>query len=52
MKHIIALIYTSFETEIVDDNGIEQMDAYTAPPKSNRLIIKTRKVGHEDVKSS
>lgn len=40
MKYIIAGIYSSFETTIVDDTGIEQSDAYTAPPKNDKLMIK------------
>jgi hypothetical protein len=44
MKFILAAIYTNFETEIVDDSGIEQMDAYTAPPKSSKLILAAREV--------
>jgi hypothetical protein len=40
MKYIIAAIYTNFETIIIDDDGIEQKDIYTAPPKSGKLIIK------------
>ena len=40
MKLITAAIYTNFTTHIVDDTGIEQADAYTAPPKSNKLMLR------------
>jgi hypothetical protein len=40
MKYIIAAIYTNWETVIVNDDGIEQKDIYTAPPESGKLIIK------------
>lgn len=40
MKFIIAAIYTDFKTMIIDDEGVEQMDMYTAPPKSGKLIIR------------
>lgn len=40
MKYIVAAIYTNFMTTIVDDDGVEQMDLYTAPPKSGKLVIK------------
>jgi hypothetical protein len=40
IKHIIATLYSNFKTTIVDDEGIEQIDAYTAPPKSSKLIFK------------
>ena len=40
MKHIIALLYTNFQTSIVADDGIEQIDAYTAPPRSSKLLLK------------
>ncbi|KAF2812407.1 cytochrome P450 monooxygenase-like protein [Mytilinidion resinicola] len=39
MKHILAAIYSNFTTSIVNDEGIEQRDAYTAPPTSDELII-------------
>ena len=40
MKHIAALIWTNFRTVIVDDEGIEQEDAYTAPPKGRKLMVR------------
>jgi hypothetical protein len=44
MKHIVAAIYTNFKTSIVDDEGIEQMDLYTAPPTGGKLIVKLESV--------
>ena len=43
MKFVVAALYSNFMTTIVDDQGIEQSDAYTAPPKSDKLIIKLEK---------
>jgi hypothetical protein len=40
MKFIVAAIYTNYRTSIVDDEGIEQEDAYTARPRGCRLILK------------
>ncbi|KAF2400739.1 cytochrome P450 [Trichodelitschia bisporula] len=40
MQNILAAVYTDFMTEIVDDADIEQLDIYTAPPKSDKLIMK------------
>ncbi|KAF1812236.1 cytochrome P450 monooxygenase [Eremomyces bilateralis CBS 781.70] len=40
MKSIMACLYGNFTTRIVDDEGIEQRDAYTAPPKGEKLIIR------------
>ena len=40
MKLITAAIYTNYKTHIVDDKGIEQEDAYTAHPKSNKLVLR------------
>jgi hypothetical protein len=40
MKFIIAAIYTNFTSTIIDDDGIEQVDLYTAPPKGGKLMIK------------
>lgn len=45
MKFIVAAIYTDFKTTIVDDEGVEQMDMYTAPPKSGKLIIRLEHAG-------
>ncbi|TID15282.1 cytochrome P450 [Venturia nashicola] len=45
MKYIIAAIYTDFKTIIVDDAGVEQIDLYTAPPKSGKLIIRLEHAG-------
>ena len=39
MKYIVAALYSNYTTSIVDDSGIEQTDAYTAPPKSDKLLI-------------
>ena len=46
IKLIVAAVYSSFETRIVDDEGIEQVDAYTAMPRSNKLILSFKKVDH------
>ncbi|KAF4956510.1 hypothetical protein FGADI_3789 [Fusarium gaditjirri] len=40
MKFILAFIYANFETSIVDDEGIEQEDAYTARPVGEKLVIR------------
>ena len=40
MKLIVAAVYTNFETVVVDDVGIEQVDAYTAGPRAERLILR------------
>ena len=40
MKLLIAAIYTNYTTHIVDDKGIEQLDAYVARPGSNKLIVR------------
>ena len=39
MKLIAAAIYTNYTSHVVDDEGIDQVDAYTAGPKSNKLIL-------------
>jgi cytochrome P450 len=44
IKYIVAAIYTNFTTHIVDDEGIEQLDIYTAPPKGGKLIVKLEPV--------
>jgi hypothetical protein len=44
IKLTLALVYTYFETEIVDDTGIEQKDDLMATPIGNRLSLRLRAV--------
>jgi hypothetical protein len=44
MKYIVAALYSNYSTSIVDDTGIEQSDSYTAPPRSDQLMIRLEKV--------
>jgi hypothetical protein len=44
MKYIVAALYSNYSTTIVDDTGIEQSDAYTAPPKSDKLMVQLEKL--------
>jgi hypothetical protein len=44
MKYIVAALYSNYSTSIVDDSGIEQTDRYTAPPKSDKLMIRLEKL--------
>ncbi|KAI9806083.1 MAG: hypothetical protein M1833_004490 [Piccolia ochrophora] len=46
LKSVAAAIYLNFMTSVVDDEGMEQSDAYTAPPKGKRLVLKFEKVSH------
>ncbi|KAF2867022.1 cytochrome P450, partial [Massariosphaeria phaeospora] len=40
MKYLLAALYTNYTTTIVDDTNIAQSDAYTAPPKTEKLLIR------------
>ncbi|KUJ13771.1 putative cytochrome P450 monooxygenase [Mollisia scopiformis] len=42
LKLSIAAIYSNFETEIVDDEGIEQEDAFLAGPVGEKLVLRFR----------
>ncbi|KAF2657933.1 cytochrome P450 monooxygenase-like protein [Lophiostoma macrostomum CBS 122681] len=44
MKYIVAALYSNYTTIIIDDSGIEQSDAYTAPPTRDRLLIELHHV--------
>jgi len=44
MKLVIAAIYTNFETEIVDAEGIEQTDAFISGPVGEKLVLRFKKV--------
>lgn len=40
MKLATAAIYSNYSSSIVDEEGIEAIDAYTVKPTSNKLILK------------
>jgi hypothetical protein len=44
IKLVTAAIYTNFTTVIVDDDQIEQEDAYIAPPKGHKLLLEFRAI--------
>ena len=44
VKLAMVAIYTNFDTYIVDDTGIEQVDAFLAGPASDRLILSFKAV--------
>ena len=39
LKLAMVAIYTNFETSIVDDTGIEQVDSFIAGPVADKLIL-------------
>lgn len=43
MKYIVAALYSNYSTAVVDDTNIEQSDSYTAPPKSDKLVLRLQK---------
>ena len=40
MKLLLAALYTNYRTSIVDDTGIEMIDAYVSGPVSNQLTLR------------
>ncbi|XP_044717037.1 cytochrome p450 domain-containing protein [Hirsutella rhossiliensis] len=40
MKHIVAMIYSNFKTSVVNDDGMEQIDGYSARPAGEQLFLK------------
>ncbi len=44
IKLLVSAIYSNFTTEIVNDEGIEEVDAYTTKPRRNRLDLRFRHV--------
>lgn len=40
MKLLLAAIYTNYTTSIIDDTGIEMIDAYVSGPKGNQLTLR------------
>ncbi|KAF7719950.1 Uncharacterized protein PECH_005807 [Penicillium ucsense] len=43
-KLVAAAIYSNFRTTIVNDDGIEAIDAYTVHPRGEKLILRFEKV--------
>ncbi|KAM0668554.1 hypothetical protein ACQRIU_002116 [Beauveria bassiana] len=44
MKLVLAVIYANFTTSIVNDNGIEQTDGYSARPKADQLFLRFHRI--------
>lgn len=45
MKLIIARMYGKYETEVVEDEGMEQEDLLLAGPVGERLVLRFRVAG-------
>ncbi len=44
MKMMLATLYAGFETSIVDNSGMEQLDAIVAGPVGGKLLLKFSRV--------
>ena len=44
IKLLVAATYSNYATAIVDDEGMEQMDAYIAMPVGNKLVLRFERV--------
>lgn len=44
MKIVVAAIYTNYTTSIVDDEGMEQDDAFLGHPVGEKLVLRPRSV--------
>lgn len=40
IKLLVAAIWTNWKTTIVDDEGIEELDAYTTRPQGGKLVVR------------
>ena len=40
MKLMVAAIYTNYTTSIIDDEGMEQADAFLGHPVGEKLLLK------------
>lgn len=47
MKLVLACVYSNFTTTIVDDGGIQQRDAYTAPPIGEKLVVQLERLSNQ-----
>jgi hypothetical protein len=43
LKFAVAAIYYNYRTEIIDDDGIEQVDGYSNGPAGNKLILQFKR---------
>lgn len=41
---MLATIYAEFETSVMDNSGMEQLDALVAGPAGGKLLLKFRRV--------
>lgn len=44
MKLVIAALYTNYTTSIIDDQGMEQEDAFLGHPVGEKLLLKLKSV--------
>lgn len=42
MKMILATLYSYYETEIIEDDGMEQEDKFLAGPIGEKLVLRFR----------
>jgi hypothetical protein len=49
MKVVVAAIWTNYTTYVIDDEGIEQVDAMVAHPVSEKLILGFKRVAEAQV---
>lgn len=44
-KLVVAMVYTNFQTNVIDDEGIEQLDDIMGWPKGDHLVLGFSEVG-------
>jgi hypothetical protein len=44
IKLVTAAIYSSYETSIVDDEGIDPLDGFVGRPAGNKLVLRFKRV--------
>ena len=44
LKLVVAAIYTNFTTEVVDGEGMEQVDSFIAPPVGGKCVLRFKRV--------
>jgi hypothetical protein len=44
MKLVVVSIYTNYTTNIIDDEGIEQLDAMIACPSGEKLVLRFKRI--------
>jgi hypothetical protein len=47
MKLLMAAIFTNYETYVIDDDGMEQLDRWVATPAGEKLVLGLKRIAND-----